>query len=64
MFVLSRELGDENIVYIANISDKEVLFHFDGEAPEGEFENFFTKEKVLLPAAFKLAPWDFLLLTK
>ena len=64
VFVLSRELGDENIVYIANISDKEVLFHFDGEAPEGEFENFFTKEKVLLPAAFKLAPWDFLLLTK
>jgi glycosidase len=64
VFVLSRELGEENIVYIANISDKEVKFHFEAEAPQGEFENFFTKEKVLLPAAFKLAPWDFLLLTK
>ena len=64
VLVLSRELGEENIVYIANISGKEVKFHFEAEAPQGEFENFFTKEKVLLPAAFKLAPWDFILLTK
>jgi hypothetical protein len=64
VLVLSRELGEENIVYIANISGEEVRFHFEGDAPQGEFENFFTKEKVLLPAAFKLAPWDFILLTK
>ena len=64
VLVLSRELGEENIVYIANISAEEVRFHFDGDAPQGEFENYFTKEKVLLPAAFKLAPWDFILLTK
>jgi glycosidase len=64
VLVISRELGEENIVYIANISNEEVRFHFEEEAPQGEFENYFTKEKVLLPAGFKLAPWDFLLLTK
>ena len=64
VFVMSRVKNNEEIVYIANISNKEVKFHFDGDAPEGEFENFFTEEKVLLPAGFKLAPWDFLLLTK
>jgi glycosidase len=64
VFVLSREKDNEEIVYIANISDKKVKFHFDGESPEGEFENFFTKEKVLLPAGMILEPWDFVLLTK
>ena len=64
VFVLSRVKDNEEIVYIANISNKEVKFHFEGDAPEGEFENFFTKEKVLLPAGFKLAPWDYILLTK
>ena len=64
VFVLSREKDNEEIVYIANISDKKVKFHFDGESPEGEFENFFTKEKVLLPAGMTLEPWDFVLLTK
>ena len=64
VFVLSRVKDNEEIVYIANISNKEVKFHFNDDAPQGEFENFFTKEKVLLPAGFKLAPWDFILLTK
>lgn len=64
VFVLSRVKDNEEIVYIANISNKEVKFHFNDAAPQGEFENFFTKEKVLLPAGFKLAPWDFILLTK
>ena len=54
----------ENIVYIANISKEEVTFHFDGKAPQGEFENYFTKEKVLLPAELTLGAWDFMLLTK
>lgn len=64
VFVLSRELDKETILYIANISDKDVKFHFNELAPEGEFENFFTKEKLLLPAELSLSPWDFILLTK
>jgi hypothetical protein len=62
--VLSRVKGDEEVVYIANISDKKVRFHFDGDSPEGEYENFFTDERVLLPAGMILEPWDFVLLTK
>jgi hypothetical protein len=41
-----------------------VRFHFDGDSPEGEYENFFTDERVLLPAGMILEPWDFVLLTK
>jgi glycosidase len=64
VLVLSRVKGDEEVVYIANISDKKVRFHFDGDSPEGEYENFFTDERVLLPAGMILEPWDFVLLTK
>lgn len=64
VLVLSRVKGDDEVVYIANISDKKVRFHFDGDSPEGEYENFFTDERVLLPAGMILEPWDFVLLTK
>lgn len=64
VFVLSRTLENEEILYIANLSKEEVDFHFDEEFPEGEYENYFTKEKLSLPAELKLAPWDYLLLTK
>ena len=64
VLVVSRILDNEEILYIGNISKDEVSFHFTENAPEGEFENYFTKEKVSLPAELTLVPWDFLLLIK
>lgn len=64
VLVVSRILDNEEILYIGNISKDEVSFHFTEDAPEGEFENYFTKEKVLVPAELNLAAWDYLLLVK
>jgi glycosidase len=64
VMVISRILEGEEILYIGNISQKDVKFQFTEAIPDGEFENYFTKEKISLPAEVSLAPWDFILLTK
>ena len=64
VLVISRTLGEEEILDIGNISNEESSIHFVSELPEGDFENYFTKEQVSLPAELTLAPWDFLLLIK
>ncbi len=64
VLVIGRTLGKEEVLYIGNISGEQVSFQFVSDAPEGDFENFFTKEQVSLPAEITLDAWDFLFLTK
>lgn len=64
--VCSRELGDDKVMYVANLSNEPVKFSLTNFTEKESFSNYFKGGKVSVESGqeFSLAPWEYLLLVK
>lgn len=62
----SRELGDDKVMFVANLSSESVTFSFTTPVDKETYTDYLKGDKVTLnpDAEYTLAPWEYLLLVK
>ena len=61
VFAFSREINNSKVVAVFNLSAKAAKFELTGEGYEGEYSEYFTKEKNSIAAgnAFEMEAWSY-----
>lgn len=66
VFAFYREKEENRVLVCLNLSGKPVTFKFQLKEPEGEYTEYFTNEKLVIPDKRKLelAPWGYKVFVK